>query len=360
MSQPGQILGILGGGQLGRMLALAAATLGIRCHVFAPESDSPAFDVAAFRTAARYTDAEALARFAASVDVVTYEFENVPTETLDILQEAAPDVPVRPGRRALSITQDRLLEKAFITDSGLTTAPFADISRPAALEAALQSIGTPAILKTRRFGYDGKGQIKIASAQEGTAAWDALDRQPAILEGFVPFVREVSVLVARTADGKSATYDVCENSHRNHILARTVLPANLSPASEAFARDAATLLADALDYVGLMAVEMFVTEQNGRQDIVINEIAPRVHNSGHWTIEGADTSQFLQHVRAVMDLPLGSTLRRHPVEMENLLGQDMDRVPALLAEPGAHLHLYGKLEARTGRKMGHVTRLLTK
>jgi len=360
MTQPEQILGIIGGGQLGRMLALAAATLGIRCHVFAPESDSPAFDVAAFRTAARYTDAEALARFAASVDVVTYEFENVPTETLDILQQTAPDVPVRPGRRALSITQDRLLEKAFITDQGLTTAPFADISRPAALEAALQSIGTPAILKTRRFGYDGKGQIKIASAQEGKAAWDALERQPAILEGFVPFVREVSVLVARTANGQSATYDVCENSHRNHILARTVLPANLSPASEAFARDAATLLAEALDYVGLMAVEMFVTEQGGRQDLVINEIAPRVHNSGHWTIEGADTSQFLQHVRAVMDLPLGATLRRHKVEMENLLGQDMDRVPALLAEPGAHLHLYGKLEARPGRKMGHVTRLLAK
>ncbi len=355
---PEAILGILGGGQLGRMLALAAANLGIRCHVLAPESDSPAFDVSAFRTVADYTDGEALRHFADSVDVITYEFENVPTETLDLLAETATTVPVRPGRKALSTTQDRLIEKAFICDAGLRTAPFADIQRAAALEAAVQSIGLPAILKTRRLGYDGKGQVRIDRRDQTDAALTAMNHQPAILEGFVPFLREVSVVVARGISGETATYDVCENQHRNHILAGTSVPANLQPATERFAREAAILLAEQLDYVGVMAVEMFVVSRSGNEDIVINEIAPRVHNSGHWTIEGAETSQFEQHVRAVMGLPLGSTARRGRIAMENLLGQDMDKVPAILAEPGAHLHLYGKLESREGRKMGHVTRVI--
>jgi len=352
------VLGVLGGGQLARMLAMAAAQLGVRTHVFAPETDSPAFDVCAGRTVADYLEKDALAAFAGGCDAITYEFENVPTDTLDILQAVAPEVPVHPGRTALSITQDRLLEKAFIGECGLRTAPYAGVERLAALEAALQSIGAPAILKTRRFGYDGKGQIRIANQAEAEAAFDTIGRRPAILEGFVPFRCEVSVIVARARDGSTAAYDVCENEHHNHILSRTLLPANIRPETEAYAREAAVRLAEALGYVGVMAVEMFVTGRDDREDIVINEIAPRVHNSGHWTMEGAETSQFEQHVRAVLGLPLGSTRRRGRIEMRNLLGEDMAGVPALLAEAGTAVHLYGKPEARRGRKMGHATRVL--
>jgi len=353
---PGAMLGILGGGQLARMIALAAADLGIRCHVFAPEADSPAFDVAARHTVAQYEDEAALAGFAAAVDVVTYEFENVPAATAAFL---AGRVPLHPGARALAVTQDRLTEKSFVADLGLPVAPFRAVDTLADLEAAVSELGRPSVLKTRRFGYDGKGQVKIAPGSDLTEAHEAIGRFPAILEGFVPFVREVSVIAARGLDGAFAAFDVCENEHRDHILAFTHVPATLSAQTSKAAIDAARRIGEALGYVGVFAVEMFVLEAEGdlAERIVVNEIAPRVHNSGHWTSEGALTSQFHQHVRAVCGFPLGATTRRGRIEMENLIGDAALRWRAFLAEPGAHLHLYGKRDARPGRKMGHVTRV---
>ncbi|WP_089174138.1 5-(carboxyamino)imidazole ribonucleotide synthase [Bosea sp. AS-1] len=351
---PGAMLGILGGGQLARMIALAAADLGIRCHVFAPEADSPAFDVAARHTVADYDDEEALARFADAVDVVTYEFENVPAATAAFL---AARTPLHPGARALAVTQDRLSEKSFVDGLGLAVAPFRAVESLSDLEAAVAALGRPSILKTRRFGYDGKGQVKIAPGTDLADAYEAIGRFPAILEGFVPFEREVSVVAARGLDGAFAAFDVCENEHRDHILAVTRVPAELGKAASAAAIDAARRIGEALGYVGVFAVEMFVLAEDGTERIVVNEIAPRVHNSGHWTSEGAETSQFHQHVRAVCGFPLGSAARRGRVEMENLIGEAALHWREILAEPGAHLHLYGKRDARPGRKMGHVTRV---
>ena len=353
--RPGLTLGILGGGQLGRMMAMAAASLGIRTHVYAPEVESIAFEVSAEHTCAPYLDKSALKAFAERVQAVTFEFENVPTATLDHLQHHGPHLRIHPSSSALSITQDRINEKTFMAGLGLETAPFRSVDTLEDLEEALRQIGAPAILKTRRMGYDGKGQARIGAASDAAGAYDAIGRQPAILEGFVSFSREVSVLAARRADGAVTTYDVCENEHRNHILSRTTLPSAILPATARQAREAAIAIANALDYVGILAVEMFVVGEGAGEHVVMNEIAPRVHNSGHWTIEGADTSQFEQHVRAVMNLPLGSTVRRGAIEMDNLLGEDMRRVPQLLEAPGAHLHLYGKKLALKGRKMGHVT-----
>ncbi|MGY6246551.1 5-(carboxyamino)imidazole ribonucleotide synthase [Bosea thiooxidans] len=352
---PGAVLGILGGGQLARMMVLAAADIGIRCHVFAPEADSPAFDVAARHTIADYEDETALARFADGVDVVTYEFENVPSATAAFL---AARTPLHPGARALAVTQDRLSEKSFVADLGLAVAPFRAVDSLADLEAAVAGLGRPSILKTRRFGYDGKGQVKIAAGTDLADAYEAIGRFPAILEGFVPFEREVSVIAVRGLDGAFAAFDVCENEHRDHILAFTRVPAKLSAAAAEAAIDAAHRIGEALGYVGVFAVEMFVLAEEGGERVVVNEIAPRVHNSGHWTSEGAETSQFHQHVRAVCGFPLGSAARRGRVEMENLIGEAASRWREILAEPGAHLHLYGKRDARPGRKMGHVTRIL--
>ncbi|MFJ5369473.1 5-(carboxyamino)imidazole ribonucleotide synthase [Bosea sp. CER48] len=352
---PGAMLGILGGGQLARMMALAAADLGIRSHIFAPETDSPAFDVAARHTIAEYEDEAALAAFAAAVDVVTYEFENVPAATAAFLAGRAP---LHPGARALAVTQDRLSEKSFVSGLGLPVAPFRAVDSLADLETAVAELGRPSVLKTRRFGYDGKGQVKIAPGSDLAEAHEAIGRFPAILEGFVPFVREVSVVAARGLDGSFAAFDVCENEHRDHILAFTHIPANLSTAASDAAIDAARRIGEALGYVGVFAVEMFVLEESGIERVVVNEIAPRVHNSGHWTSEGALTSQFHQHVRAVCGFPLGATTRRGRVEMENLIGDAALRWREILSEPGAHLHLYGKRDARPGRKMGHVTRVL--
>lgn len=351
---PGAMLGILGGGQLARMMALAAADLGIRCHIFAPDADSPAFDVAARHTVADYEDEAALAGFAAAVDVVTYEFENVPAATAAFL---AGRVPLHPGARALAVTQDRLSEKSFVADLGLRVAPFRAVDTLADLEAAVAALGRPCVLKTRRFGYDGKGQVKIAPGSDLDEAHQAIGRFPAILEGFVPFLREVSVVAARGLDGAFAAFDVCENEHRDHILAFTRIPANLSVQASESAIDAARRIGEALGYVGVFAVELFVVEEDGMERVVVNEIAPRVHNSGHWTSEGALTSQFHQHVRAVCGFPLGATTRRGQVEMENLIGDAALRWREYLSEPGAHLHLYGKRDARPGRKMGHVTRV---
>ena len=343
-------IGILGGGQLGRMLALAAAPLGYTCHIFGPEAAPPAGQVADRVTVADYLDQAALAAFAEDVDVVTLEFENVPVACLEFLAERRP---VRPGAKALATAQDRLVEKTFAATTGASTAAYRAVDSLTDLENALSEIGPRAILKTRRLGYDGKGQIALNGATDLEEAWAALKGAPAILEGFVPFDLEVSVITARGLDGETVAYPPIANIHRHHILDTSTVPAGLNTAQIETATAIATDLAAALDYVGVLAVELFVVGDG----FLVNEFAPRVHNSGHWSIEGAVTSQFEQHIRAICGLPLGPGDVLGRVEMTNLIGDDVDLVPALLAEPGAHVHLYGKSEVRSGRKMGHVTRL---
>ena len=349
--EPGATIGILGSGQLGRMLALAAARLGFKCHIFAPDRDSPAFDVVRESTRADYDDEQALARFAESVDVVTYEFENIPAETAAFL---APLVPVLPDPRILATTQDRIAEKDFIAGLGIGTAPYAAVATSAELSTALERIGRPAVLKTRRFGYDGKGQAAIAKDAAAEAAWQDVGAQPSILEAFVPFVREVSVVAARAADGTVECFDLTENEHRDHILKVSRVPAAVSDATAQEARRIAETIAHHFDYIGVLAVEMFVL---GDGTLLVNEIAPRVHNSGHWTLDGASVSQFEQHIRAVAGWPLGKPIRKSRVEMTNLIGHEVDDYRKWLTVPGAAVHLYGKIAVRPGRKMGHVTRL---
>lgn len=354
---PGGCIGILGGGQLGRMLATAAAELGLTAHVYCPDENSPAFDVAAERTVAAYDDAGALARFADNVDVVTYEFENVPAETVRILTEHAP---VRPGALALATAQDRLAEKTFIAEQGIRTAPFRAVDDATSLAQAIADLGTPAILKTRRFGYDGKGQTRIEAGTAPQAALDEIGNAPAILEGFVPFEREISVIAARGQDGAIAAYDPVENVHKNHILDRSFAPAALTPEIAAKAIEIASTIVRELDYVGVMGVELFLLppDGNGEKDrLLVNEIAPRVHNSGHWTMDACLVGQFEQHVRAICGWPLGSAARHSDAVMTNLIGEDAADWTALAADPGCAIHLYGKAEIRAGRKMGHVTRL---
>jgi 5-(carboxyamino)imidazole ribonucleotide synthase len=349
---PGSTIGIIGGGQLGRMLAVAAAQLGYRCHVYSPESSGPASEVAAAWTQGAYDDVDRLAAFAASVDVATYEFENIDADPLEAI---ATRVPLYPPLDALRIAQDRIAEKTFAAAQGARTAPWRAVASRADLDSAIAAIGTPAILKTTRFGYDGKGQARLMSPADADAAWRAINGAPAILEGFVAFAHEFSVLVVRDPDGEGRTWDAPENVHIGGILARSTVPA--SPAVNAQIAEAwetSLRIAAALDYVGVLAIEFFASA-NGP---IFNEMAPRVHNSGHWTIEGAVTSQFENHIRAICGLPLGSTaLVANGAVMENLIGDDIERWPALLAERAAHVHLYGKYEARPGRKMGHVTRL---
>lgn len=347
---PGATIGILGGGQLGRMLALAASPLGYRVHVYAPESELVAAEVSAFCTRASYEDRDALTAFAAGCDVITYEFENVPSETVAFLETLKP---VRPGHQALDVAQDRLAEKRFVEALGGRTAPYRPVETLAELEAALADLGTPAILKTRRFGYDGKGQVRIDAPEAAAAAFAELGGAGLILEGFVRFQREFSVIVARGLDGREAHYPVCLNRHEGGILARTDVPAVGIPEADVEAATALVVqVADRLGYVGVLTCEFFATDTGP----VFNEMAPRVHNSGHWTIEGARTSQFEQHVRAVCGLPLGSVaLTARAIVMRNLLGDTSAEWPALLADQAAHLHLYGKSEAVPGRKMGHVT-----
>jgi 5-(carboxyamino)imidazole ribonucleotide synthase len=347
---PGATIGILGGGQLGRMLALAAAPLGYRVHIFAPEAELVAADVSAHCTRAAYEDRAALAAFAAHCDVITYEFENVPSATVAFLETLKP---VRPGHEALDVAQDRLAEKRFVEALGGRTAPYRAVDNLPELEAALAELGCPAILKTRRFGYDGKGQVRIDQPHEAAAALAALGGTGLILEGFVGFDCEFSVIVARGLDGREAHYPVCLNTHDGGILAHTRVPASgMSDAHVEAATALVVRLADRLGYVGVLTCEFFSTDDGP----VFNEMAPRVHNSGHWTIEGARTSQFEQHVRAVCGLPLGTVELTAPrIEMRNLLGDTSADWPGLLGHPGAHLHLYGKSEAVPGRKMGHVT-----
>jgi 5-(carboxyamino)imidazole ribonucleotide synthase len=349
--EPEATIGILGGGQLGRMLALAAARLGFRCHVFAPSPDSPAFDVVHRVTCADYTDTEALDRFAADVDVVTYEFENVPAETAAFL---AARVPVLPDPAILATTQDRLVEKNFVTNLGILTAAFAEVSSPAGLKTAVERVGRPAVLKTRRFGYDGKGQVTIKNGTDPEVAWHDAGAQPCILEAFVPFQREVSVVAARGHAGAVECFDVTENEHRDHILKTSRVPAALSQQDEAQARHIAEIIAQKFGYVGVLAVEMFVLREG---ELLVNEIAPRVHNSGHWTLDGASVSQFEQHIRAVAGWPLAKPVRRGRVEMTNLIGREVEDYRRYLNLPGVAVHLYGKTAIRPGRKMGHVTRV---
>jgi 5-(carboxyamino)imidazole ribonucleotide synthase len=355
MLSPGATIGILGGGQLARMLALAGARLGLKSHVFSPVPDDPAFDVCAAHTKADFLDEAALAAFADSVDVVTYEFENVPARTAEVLEAHRP---VRPNPKVLALTQDRLIEKQFVRELGIATADFADVTDAASLARAVAQLGRPSILKTRRFGYDGKGQTQIRDGVDLAQAFASLGGAPCILEGFVPFTKEVSVVAARGVDGAFRAWDVCENVHAHHILATTTAPAAISEKTARDAVEMARVIADAANYVGVIAVEMFVVSDAQGERLVVNEIAPRVHNSGHWTQDGAVTSQFEQHMRAVAGMPLGAT-RRHgqKVVMRNLIGADADTWPQILAEDGACLHLYGKRESRPGRKMGHVNRV---
>jgi 5-(carboxyamino)imidazole ribonucleotide synthase len=346
----GSTIGILGGGQLGRMLSLAASRLGFKTHIYCPDRASPAFEVTPHKTVAAYDDHPSLAAFAAVVDVITYEFENVPSGTAEYL---AVLKPLRPGANALSIAQDRLAEKGFIGGLGVPVAPHGPIHEAADLAPALSELGGTAILKTTRLGYDGKGQRKVTSLAEATAAFSELQPHPLVLEAFVPFVREISTVIARGADGTIAAFDPAENVHRDGILFTSTLPAAISPETAETARGYAAQIATALDYVGVLGVEFFVLGDGG---LIVNEMAPRVHNSGHWTEAVCVTDQFEQHIRAVVGWPLGDPTRLADVVMQNLIGDEIGAIPAELG-PGVRPHAYGKAESRPGRKMGHLNRI---
>ncbi|WP_375550494.1 5-(carboxyamino)imidazole ribonucleotide synthase [Rhodophyticola porphyridii] len=352
MTEPlpqGSTVGILGGGQLGRMLAMAAARLGYKAHIYEPGA-APAADVAAAWTKAAYDDIDALRVFAASCDVVSFEFENIPASALDHL---ARDAALYPDRRALEVSQDRLAEKTFLTGLGLRTAPFAPVGTAADLPEALAVTGTPAILKTRRFGYDGKGQARIATPDQAEGAMATFNGAPAIAEGFVAFSCEISVIAARGLDGSIAAYDPGENVHQDGILATTTVPAAIPASLKTDAILIASRILNALEYTGVLGVELFVTPDG----LVVNEIAPRVHNSGHWTQAGCAVDQFEQHIRAITGWPLDDGARHANVVMENLIGDQIDEGRRHAAEPGTQIHLYGKAETRPGRKMGHVNRV---
>jgi 5-(carboxyamino)imidazole ribonucleotide synthase len=351
---PGSTIGILGGGQLGRMLALAAARLGFRTHIYSDDPESPAFEVTSRATHGAYTDLPHLETFAGEVDVVTYEFENVPVEAA---RHLAALVPVRPGAKALEVAQDRLVEKQFVEGLGIAVAPYAEVSHRRDLVAALARINAPAILKTRRLGYDGKGQLSLAPDADAAAAVAALGHRAAVLEQRVGFAFEISVLVVRGVDGAVAYYDCPTNTHAGGILRRSVVPSALSAGVVSGAQAIAARIAGALDYVGVLAVEMFFMGEGASPALLVNEIAPRVHNSGHWTMDACGCSQFENHIRAVAGWPLGATSRHSDAEMLNLIGSEALAWSELASEAGLCLHLYGKREAREGRKMGHVTRL---
>jgi 5-(carboxyamino)imidazole ribonucleotide synthase len=352
MIGPDSTIGILGGGQLGRMTALAAATLGYRSHIYSPDPEDPAKQVSAYCTNAAYEDQSALSRFAAVVDVVTFEFENVPAESVEFLTRLRP---VRPGSAILKITQDRLREKDFLRSIDVPTTAYREVGDPAALARTLRDVGVPAVLKSVRFGYDGKGQVKVTSDTASEAYWTEMGGPVGILERFVDFACEISVIVARSASGGWATYVPVENQHAHHILDTTIAPARINPEVAMRAEAIARHIAEKLEVIGLLTVEMFVTPDD---QLLVNELAPRPHNSGHWTIDACCTSQFEQLVRAICGLPLGSTERHSDAVMKNLIGDDVEKWRDAINEPLAKVHLYGKKKARPGRKMGHVTRLL--
>lgn len=348
---PGSVVGIMGGGQLGRMIALAAARLGYRCAIFCETENDPAAQVSDIVVAAPYDDPAALQRFAACTDVVTFEFENLPRNAANWLSD---HTLVRPNVRSLEIAQDRVLEKTFLNSIGIETAPWAEISDAASLDQAWETIGAPSVFKTARFGYDGKGQAMVRTREQLDDAWQGVNQARGVLEGFVDFACEVSVIVARAPNGQAACYDVVENQHANHILDVTIAPARITAKIAEAAKKTGMAIAEALDLVGLVAVEIFVTRAD---EIVVNEIAPRPHNSGHWTIDACITSQFEQMVRAVCGLPLGTPERHSNAIMRNLIGDQASDWRGILGQPETKLHLYGKSEARPGRKMGHMTRL---
>ncbi|MCB1519380.1 MAG: 5-(carboxyamino)imidazole ribonucleotide synthase [Hyphomicrobiaceae bacterium] len=350
---PGSTIGILGGGQLGRMLAMAAARLGLKCHIYS-DHRGPAFDVAAATTLGEFDDFDRVTRFAETVDVVTYEFENVP---LDTARAALNACPVRPGVKALEVAQDRLTEKRFVAGLGLPVAPFAPVDDDAGLANAAAVLGLPAILKTSRLGYDGKGQVRLRNGDDISTARAAIGFRPAILESVVAFEFEVSVLVVRAPGGETRFYDIPLNTHQNGILHSSAVPSPLPTRVRARALEMASHIATALDYVGVLGVEMFYVGNNAAEPLIVNEMAPRVHNSGHWTIDACLVSQFENHIRAVADWPLGPTERHSDAVMTNLIGDDVDTWSKLAAAADLGLHLYGKNDPRPGRKMGHVTRI---
>ncbi|GHA51957.1 N5-carboxyaminoimidazole ribonucleotide synthase [Amylibacter ulvae] len=349
----GATIGILGGGQLGRMLSVAASRLGFKTHIFEPGANPPAGHVADQVTTASYEDEAALRGFADTVDVITFEFENIPASALDILETIRP---VLPARNALATSQDRIVEKQFLTDLGLDVAPFANVETPDDLNAAIETVGVPSILKTRRFGYDGKGQSRLKSADQAARAWAELGNTPCVLEGFVDFSHEVSVIGARSQSGEVVCYDPGENVHRDGILHTTTLPAKLNVSQRMDAVILTGKILNALEYVGVMGVELFVTPQG----LLVNEIAPRVHNSGHWTQNGCAIDQFEQHIRAVAGWPLGDGQRHSNVVMTNLIGDEVLNVSELSKDASVGLHLYGKSEPKAGRKMGHVNKISPK
>jgi len=347
------MIGILGGGQLGRMLSLAASRLGMRTHIFCPDPTSPAFEVTPHKTVAAYDDEAALAAFADAVDVITYEFENVPAATAEFL---ASRKPLRPGANALAISQDRLAEKAFLQARNIPVAPYHPVESLAQPQAATDALGLPAVLKTTRLGYDGKGQRVIRERGEAAAAFAALSPKPLVLEAFVPFEKEISVVVARNVSGEVKSFDPAENVHRDHILFTSTVPADIPPALEKHAGMIAKAIVIALDYVGVLGVEFFVVPGESRPNLLVNEIAPRVHNSGHWTEAVCLTDQFEQHIRAVLGWPLGDPARMADVVMQNLIGDEVVAIPAELGGE-TQPHLYGKTEIRPGRKMGHINKI---
>ncbi len=351
---PGSTIGILGGGQLGRMLALAAARLGMRCHIYCPEPGSPAFDVTALKTVAGYDDEAALAKFARSVDIVTYEFENVPAPTAGFIARHAV---LAPGATALSVCQDRLREKDFLQHNNIAVAPFAAVLNEGDFAAALDDIGVPSVLKTTTLGYDGKGQRTIKSPAGAQTAFADLKGRPLVLEALVPFEMEISVIVARNAGGEIAAYDPSQNVHVNHILHTASVPASIDETTIDTARSIAAKIVEALNYTGVLAVEFFVVNAAGNRTLLVNEIAPRVHNSGHWTQGVCMTDQFEQHVRAICNWPLGATVRLADAVMTNLVGNDIKALPACLT-PNDQPHIYAKSAIRAGRKMGHVNTIV--
>jgi len=353
--KPGSTIGILGSGQLGRMLALAASPLGFRCHVYCPTT-GPAFDVCVEGMTAKYEDRAALAEFAKAVDVITYEFENIPIETVEFLSQFCP---VRPNPAALKVSQDRLTEKTFLESCGARVARFAPVNTPDDLEAALKAFGGNGVLKTRRFGYDGKGQIMLRAQAPLAAseAIDALGNVPLILEELIDFSKEVSVIGVRGIDGASCSFDVAENVHEHHILKTSTVPADIPETTNRQAGQVAQKILAALDYVGAMGVEFFVVEAADGPQLIVNEIAPRVHNSGHWTMDACFYSQFELHVRAICGWPLQTTMRHSNVVMTNLLGEDIHRWEQYAHAPNVHFHDYAKHDARDGRKMGHINAL---
>lgn len=349
----GATIGILGDGQLGRMLSLAAARLGFQVAIFGPEERSPAAQVSAHSVVGNFYDEDALRRFATLCDVVTFEWENIPTKTLEFVKSLG--VKVFPDVTALEITQDRVAEKSFANGLGIKTAPFVAVDSVSDLKAALSQLGVPSLLKTRREGYDGKGQCWIKSHDEAESAFKTIGKKPAVLEGKAAFLRELSLLVVRAQSGEMQAFPLAENVHKNGILATTVAPAKADEATQKAAQKIGLTLAGGLDYVGLLAIELF---DMGHGELWVNEMAPRVHNSGHWTMDGAACDQFEQHIRAVAGWPLGDTRALYQVEMTNLLGREVLEAQKTASEPNARLHLYGKSEPRAGRKMGHINRLI--